>query len=689
MTADLDVRAPSDPLAAVAAAHQFYRQRFPDSWAAQYVTGRGLDEGVQENAGVGYAPASWNELTRHLSREGFSEQTQLDAGLVARGSNGHLYDRYRDRVVFPIRANDGGVVGFAGRKAETDDSPDVPKWLTPPNSVAFQKRDFLFGMEGLAQGDGRALVGEGVFDAYALSRVGEGSGVALMGTALTDEHCMALKAAGVTDVSMVLDGDRAGRTAAASSWSALRAHGLNGYAVTLPDGLDPAELDPEALVQAVRDRRPLLDHVVDQRLDGWAGTDLSIENRVAAMRSLGPLLADVDTDTARAQWIRASAALDLAPETTASVAAEFAPATDDDFVPEPLSNIVEDIPAPATEATVTGPQMDDLDSDQPLLARIEGAQAGRTFIVNDDSLAGGTVHIPEDVSVHVTGSARVGSLIGDGVVTLDESAHVDRVGGGLRVERMDGKSRITVLGDTAHAGVLTGRTHIDRVGDRARVDHVTDAAHLGHVGGHSQIARIDGATTVGTVADKATLRSVSGKARIGFLGNVANVEYLGGQASIGRVHESGHVHKAGADAHIDLVDDNARIGRLADRAQVRELAGRSRIGFVEDDAGVQTARDYSTISTVTGNGSLKARGRFAHVGSADPTADVAQPGSLEAAERQAYNNWSNRNTPPGRRLRPPRLGYMGMHAGRLLTAEVRRELRDGDKREAAHQAVDR
>lgn len=666
---------------ALDAAHEFYRSQFAGSWAEPYVTrDRGLSVEEQEAAGVGYAPAGWRSLAAHLRQLGIDEDTAVEAGVIARAANGHVYDRYRDRVVFPVRREDGSVAGFAGRKPETDTDQDSPKWLTPLNTESFSKRSTLYGLDRVTGSS--VLVGEGVFDAHALDRAGAGDGVALLGTALTDEHCVALRDRGVETVTMVLDGDQAGVNAAAKAWSVLSAHNLTAYAVVPADGHDPADLSPAALGDQLRARRPLLDHVVDHRLGQWStGEPLSAEEKVAAMRSLAPLLADVDPSTAANQITRAALQLDLSQESALSLAGEMV-ASPAAATPRRLSEV-----APSTADAPTASDS----AASTLNVQIAQAPAGSEFTISDAVLLGGETHVPAGVTVHLVGEARTGALTGDGMVTLTDSAKADRVGGRLTVPRLDGASVVTVLGDTASVEVMTAQSRIARMGDHSSVGRATHGAQIGFVGANARLGRLDHSASVGTVCDYASVDVVTGGARVGIVGDKASVNSVGGSAAIAQVTGGGRVGTLTESAVVERVYENGRIDRLTDRSKVSFAAGRAHIGTLRDASRVETARGNVVIGSLKDTSTLGSRGPMVHVSNVGRSARIEESKPLSAEERGAVEQWRNRNRPAqGRRgLRPPRVGYMATHASRLLTAEIRRELRDGDKREAAHQALDR
>ncbi|GLW34458.1 toprim domain-containing protein [Actinoplanes regularis] len=237
---------------------------------------------------IGHAPAGWQTLTRHLRSAGFTDDELVAAGLCHRDrtDRSRLYDVFRDRLVFPIR-DQHGPVGFTGR-ATPHAPPDVPKYVNTAATALYDKSALLFGLaeqhERIARGWPIALV-EGPTDVLACwlsyARSDEPGVVALApcGTALTDtQAAIVCRLPGAQHAIIVaFDGDNAGRTAITKAWQLLHARHPSRLlrAAALPPGTDPAALlarpNGRAQVRAVlhSQTRPLLDAVVDHRLNGW------------------------------------------------------------------------------------------------------------------------------------------------------------------------------------------------------------------------------------------------------------------------------------------------------------------------------------------------------------------------------------------------------------------------------------
>lgn len=315
-------------LAAHVEAVRFYRAELARSAAARaYLAGRDLlAVAGQQRWAVGYAPAQWTGLLDHLRDHGYRDQEVDAAGLATWNRAGRLGDRFRGRVMFPLRDATGAVVGFTGRDILNAES--TPKYLNSPETPLYRKSTVLFGLAEqqaeLVDPRTRRLVVEGPMDVLAVAQALGGdrrpavAAVATCGTALTAGHIGLLAAGGgsIRPLALAFDPDPAGQAAAD------RAHQLHWPAavavVTLP--ADPADLlrahGAAALRAAVTAAGvPLLDAVIEYRLDrftaglaaGWA------ETRIAALRSVGPLVAtDLQPSefTSRVAWLASRLNLD-------------------------------------------------------------------------------------------------------------------------------------------------------------------------------------------------------------------------------------------------------------------------------------------------------------------------------------------------------------------------------------------
>ena len=227
----------------LALAEQFYRSCLRDATnAISYLKKRGLTGEVARDFGIGYAPEGWQNLREHLS--GATQQKLIDTGLSIKNDKGRVYDRFRDRIMFPIRDTRGRVIGFGGRTMQADDGP---KYLNSPETEIFHKGDELYGLyearRALRKIDSLIVV-EGYMDVVALAQHGVANAVATLGTASGEAHFRKLYRY-ADEVICCFDGDQAGRNAA---WKALEnaLPVLNEHRqlklIFLPDGEDPDSL---------------------------------------------------------------------------------------------------------------------------------------------------------------------------------------------------------------------------------------------------------------------------------------------------------------------------------------------------------------------------------------------------------------------------------------------------------------
>jgi DNA primase len=245
------VAGPRSPTAPLVAAHEvaaaFYRAtlRGPQGARARaYLAERGVGDAVIERFALGYAPATGDALAKHLAAHGVRDDDALTAGLVAQRASGGLYDRFRDRVMFPISDASGRVCAFGGRVLPGPVRPGAdapPKYLNSPESPIFQKGRMLYGLalaREAIRDRGRVVVVEGNLDVVSLAQAGVEEVVAPLGTALTADQLRVLRR--VTErVIACFDGDAAGRRAAARSFPTFIEAGLWGQGVFLPTGDDP------------------------------------------------------------------------------------------------------------------------------------------------------------------------------------------------------------------------------------------------------------------------------------------------------------------------------------------------------------------------------------------------------------------------------------------------------------------
>ena len=224
------------------AARYFHSQLYaPVGQAAlQYALGRGMSKSILTTFGVGYAPESWDGLVKAMRAKGYTDQELRESGLVTVSrKNGNLFDRFRDRLMFPIIDVRGNVIAFGGRTLKND--KDTAKYLNSPESMIFNKRKNLFGLNLAKKSKENSLIlVEGNIDVVALHQYGFDNAVASLGTSLTDEQA-ALITRYAEQVILIYDGDQAGQNATKRAIPILEKAGLQVKVLQLRDAKDPDE----------------------------------------------------------------------------------------------------------------------------------------------------------------------------------------------------------------------------------------------------------------------------------------------------------------------------------------------------------------------------------------------------------------------------------------------------------------
>ncbi len=220
-------------------AARFFYKAFSESVnpGYTYMKSRGFDDAILKKFGVGYADSSWDSLYNHLIEKGIEEKKLLELGLIS-GSGDKYFDKFRNRVIFPIINTSGRVIGFGGRRV---DEKDNPKYLNSPENLIFSKRNNLYGINTTKQfiaKEGNALIVEGYMDVISLFQYGIYNVTATLGTALTMNQAKLLKRY-TKNISLCYDSDEAGRNAALRGIDILEPSGLNVKVFHVTDGKDP------------------------------------------------------------------------------------------------------------------------------------------------------------------------------------------------------------------------------------------------------------------------------------------------------------------------------------------------------------------------------------------------------------------------------------------------------------------
>ena len=278
----------------------------------QFLTERGFDEAAREHFGVGFAPKSWDGLLGHLRSAGFTDAEILAAGLASQGQRG-TYDRFRGRLVWPIRDASGDVLGFGARKLFDDD--EGPKYLNTPETALYKKSHVLYGIDLARRDIGKlkqVVVVEGYTDVMAAHLAGVTTAVATCGTAFGSDHASLLRRYLMDDdtfggeVVFTFDGDAAGQKAALRAFEGDQRFVAQTFVAISPDNMDPCELrlasGDAAVRELVASRTPLFAFAIRSAV---AGFDLTTaEGRVAAVRKAAPLVARIRDAALRPEYSR-------------------------------------------------------------------------------------------------------------------------------------------------------------------------------------------------------------------------------------------------------------------------------------------------------------------------------------------------------------------------------------------------
>ncbi len=274
--------------------------------ARDYLSERGLGEEILREFGIGYAPSAWDQVLTRGQRAGFSVDELRAAGLVQKGRSGGVYDRFRERITFPVRDDRGNVIGFGARAMRSEQGA---KYVNSAEGELYRKSETLYGID-LAKGAiakaGRAVVAEGYTDVLALHQAGITEAVGVMGTAITEEQVKMLSGR-VEEVVLALDADRAGQEAMLRAQRKAAGRQMRIRVAAMPEGEDPAQMIAEQggadrFRELVSNALELPEFQVGLVLDG---ADLSSPaERDRALAELAPVLAEMGESVSREELVR-------------------------------------------------------------------------------------------------------------------------------------------------------------------------------------------------------------------------------------------------------------------------------------------------------------------------------------------------------------------------------------------------
>jgi len=289
---------------------------------------RGLTDVSIETFGLGYAPNAWDSALTHFTGRGYTEQDLVDAGLLSERESGGYYDRFRNRIMIPIRDEQGRIAGFGARIVDPN---DIPKFLNSPETAIFSKGRLLYGLDrarkAIRQAD-QAVIVEGYMDVIAVHQAGYENVVSPMGTALTEDQMRLLKRF-TRRIVLALDPDVAGQKAVLRGLDAARsamdkegelafdARGLlrnearlqaDLRVASIPDELDPDEIvarNKEEWAKLIENAKPIVTHVMETLAAGQNVNDPKVKNQIAAQ--VVPLIEDLPNPLERDTYRQALA----------------------------------------------------------------------------------------------------------------------------------------------------------------------------------------------------------------------------------------------------------------------------------------------------------------------------------------------------------------------------------------------
>ena len=307
-------------VAANAAAAKFYQEQLSLPTAQigrDFLIKRGFDQTACAQFGVGYAPDEWDALTKFLRAQNFTIEELNLAGLSKEGQRGPI-DRFRNRLIWPIRDISGDVVGFGARKLASDEVDQGPKYLNTPETPIYKKSQVLYGLDMAKKEIAKkrqAVIVEGYTDVMAAHLAGVTTAVATCGTAFGDDHIRILRRLLMDDdafrgeVIFTFDGDAAGQKAALRAFDDDQKFVVQTFVAVEPSGMDPCELRQEHGDVAVRDliarRVPLFEFAIKSALKDFDLT--TAEGRVQALGVAAPLVAKIRDASLRPEYARSLA----------------------------------------------------------------------------------------------------------------------------------------------------------------------------------------------------------------------------------------------------------------------------------------------------------------------------------------------------------------------------------------------
>jgi DNA primase len=399
---------------------------------------RGFDPAAAERFGIGFAPKSYDALGKHLRAQRFTDAELLGAGLLGSGDRG-TYDRFRGRLVWPIRDVTGQTLGFGARRLLDDDQG--PKYLNTPETAVYHKSQVLYGLD-LAKRDisrgRRVVVVEGYTDVMACHLAGVTTAVATCGTAFGVDHIKVIRrmlgdvanvdSTGVGEVVFTLDPDAAGQKAASRAFAEEQRFAAQTFVAIGPEGLDPCDLrlhnGDDAVRRMIEAKKPMFEFMIRRML---AGHDLeTVEGRVAALRAAAPVVLSIRDSALHSGYVRDLAGwLGLDPrEVQGAVNAARAKSTAPSTRPERGASARPDEPESPQDAAPVGPMLRHLPADPA--TRLE-RDALMAILQHPEEIRPDLVQRASQVAMANASLAVVRDAVAASMDAIDSKGWLDRI----------------------------------------------------------------------------------------------------------------------------------------------------------------------------------------------------------------------------------------------------------------------
>jgi DNA primase len=399
---------------------------------------RGFDPAAAERFGIGFAPKSYDALGKHLRAQRFTDAELLGAGLLGSGDRG-TYDRFRGRLVWPIRDVTGQTLGFGARRLLDDDQG--PKYLNTPETAVYHKSQVLYGLD-LAKRDisrgRRVVVVEGYTDVMACHLAGVTTAVATCGTAFGVDHIKVIRrmlgdvanvdSTGVGEVVFTFDPDAAGQKAASRAFAEEQRFAAQTFVAIGPEGLDPCDLrlhnGDDAVRRMIEAKKPMFEFMIRRML---AGHDLeTVEGRVAALRAAAPVVLSIRDSALHSGYVRDLAGwLGLDPrEVQGAVNAARTKSTAPSTRPERGASARPDEPESPQDAAPVGPMLRHLPADPA--TRLE-RDALMAILQHPEEIRPDLVQRASQVAMANASLAVVRDAVAASMDAIDSKGWLDRI----------------------------------------------------------------------------------------------------------------------------------------------------------------------------------------------------------------------------------------------------------------------